>query len=165
MQKLFAKALEGSFATSDERTRARAGGIEQNAIKREEFIKLARIDTHDLYVLGALLFKVVLELVCSGSVHLRGCHMGLRLEGRELRGFAAGCRAHVQDVLTGLRGQCQWGQHGREALQVDFSIVDKIEIPNGSLKRSGDDKGIGVPRRALELDACGAQCIGNFLRI
>ena len=48
-------------------------------------------------------------------------------------------------------------------MQVDFAIVDEVEIPNGSLKRCGDDKGVGIPRYALEFDACGVQHLGNFL--
>ena len=102
-KQLLGQAAQAFLVAADDGARAGAGGVEQNAVKAEELVELACVDTHDGHVFGALAVEVGFELLGAGNAHLAGGEVRLSLgEGGDLRRLAAGGCAHVQDVLAGL---------------------------------------------------------------
>ena len=157
-KQLLGQAAQALFVAVDDGARAGAGGVEQDAVKAEEFVELACVDTHDGHVFGALAVEVGLKLFGAGNAYLAGREMSLTLgEGGDLRRLATRGRAHVQDVLAGLSAQDQRRHHGRQALQIDFAVAVDVEIPQVGNLGLGQDKGVWVPGDGVVGDAGGTE--------
>lgn len=85
-------------------------------------------------------------------------------EGGDLRGLAAGCGAHVQDIRSLSRGECQRRQHGREALQVDASFSVDVHGPDVALAGRVHHKGVLIPGDVFVGDARLVERGGDIVR-
>ena len=57
-QQLLGQAAQAFLVAADDGARAGAGGVEQDAVKAEELVELACVDTHDGHVFGTLTMEV-----------------------------------------------------------------------------------------------------------
>ena len=157
-EQLLGEAAQAFLVAADDGARAGTGGVEQDAVKAEEFVELARVDAHDGHVFGALTVEIGLELFGAGDAHLAGGEVRLALrEGGDLRRLTAGGRAHVQDVLAGLGAQDQRRHHGRQALQVDLAVAVDVEIPQVGNLGLGQDESVPIPGDGVVGDAGGIE--------
>ena len=157
-EQLLGEAAQALFVAADDGARAGAGGVEQDAVKAEELVKLACVDAHDGHVFCALAVEVGFELLGAGNAHLAGGKVRLALgEGGDLRRLTARGCAHVQDVLACLGAQDQRRHHGRQTLQVDLAVAVDVEVPQVGNLGLGQDEGVWVPGDGVVGDAGGIE--------
>ena len=163
-KQLLGQAAQAFLVAADDGACAGAGSVEQDAVKAEELVELARVDAHDGHVFGALTVEIGLEFLGAGNAHLAGGEVRLSLrEGGDLRRLAAGGCAHVQDVLAGLGAQDQRWHHGRQALQVNLAIAVDVEVPQVGNLGLGQDESVRIPGDGVVGDAGLVECGGDVL--
>ena len=114
---LFGKRAIAGRLVQQDRAAAAAWRVQQNLIKPEKILQLARVAHHDVYARCALLFQIVFQLFRTDLIDFAGCDIRtIAGHGGHLRGFPAGSRGHIQNVRALLRGQRQRRQHGGQAL-------------------------------------------------